>query len=1241
MEVEIVKVVTLGPPEAGKTQLKRALTGNMQESSESTPLSTGAEVIMETFVDGGVKWEKLGKAELQVALYNTVDTKSYNKKKSVLNNPRPENTQQNPVGATTASSSTDRPTLNPNEEDSNSEEENTDSLYQKFSQLRENVLSNLSKSRGNKQLRKVRFVHFIDSGGQPSFFDVHPVVATSRAVYLIVYNSAEGLSVCPKITYRKPRDFPTKELPNPNQTNRDMIKRSLITLHHCKERFVQMEERFRRSLNSECISNKRLPVMFVGTKKKMWLQDNSGPIDKSLRSFFSSYPSLGKNLLFDSHFVDSLDPSCEGVVKLHKSISDTPCKFNLNFPLKWFYCQLVFWSANDSAFSVLSYANLKELCIQGGFVSDDEMFHALLITFHMLGIFSCPDLDDVNASKDQLHCSPVFTKPDVLYEHVSTILAVPFRDLKAHNLTLTMQDKHDLEVLQNTGIITEESLTLLGVPDTIGSFTSFHDYLLKFLLQWGLAAELKNEGSKDSSPTRQQLFIPSILPPCQGSTFSLPDCPIPQFALTICDEKSKEYYIPQGLFPHFIVNIMNRYEQGYIVPEGVGKFTPRCSNVIAITKRALKGTKYPYTAYVADNIDHVGVHIQPDRLNDKDSNWSKPDCYKILNDLKNSMEEAYNQLYGKKEHSSVILACECSCPLAKEEKEKTKETHLGRLDCQEGREFPVIYCLSRLQRDCEVPCTGTLRDILWGRGEQWSDYSHRGDHSCRNYNSPDRNSSPVHSQRKGGSPVGDQSQRRDRSPVQDRSHRRDRSPVRDHSHRRDRSPVGDQSQRRDRSPVQDRSPVRDHSHRRDRSPVQDHSQRRDRSPVQDHSQRRDRSPVQDHSQRRDRSPVGDQSRRRDRSPVQDHSQRRDRSPVGDQSQRKDRSPVQDHSQRRDRSPVQDHSQRRDRSPVQDHSHRRYRSPVQDHSQRRDRSPVQDHSQRKDRSPVRDHSHRRDRSHRNDRSHRRDRSPVRDHSHRRDRSPVQDHSHRRDRSHRRDHSPVRDHSHRRDRSPVGDQSQRRDRSPVQDHSQRRDRSPVGDQSRRRDRSPVQDHSQRRDRSPVGDQSQRKDRSPVQDHSQRRDRSPVQDHSQRRDRSPVQDHSHRRYRSPVQDHSQRRDRSPVQDHSQRKDRSPVRDHSHRRDRSPVQDHSHRRDRSHRRDHSPVRDHSHRRDRSPVRDQSQRRDRSPELTQSDGRYQSREGDHSLKGSNKRGFKYPSLSSHAESRDVFPTGKGEFLSN
>ena len=706
VEVEIVKVVTLGPPEAGKTQLKRALTGNMEESTESTPLSTGAEVIMERFFDGGVKWEALCASDLQKALYNTIQGKNYNPES-------PQSSVDASVSQATQSPNPEIQTSRPREStdvcDLKSSTAGKDIFLSDFTKLKERVLDNFSKSQGDRHLNKVRFIHFIDSGGQPAFFDVHPVVATSRAVYLIVYNSAEGLSACPRITYRKPSDFPTRVLSNPNQTNLDMIRRSLFTIRHCKEKFLKMEERLERCLGTENVSlssNKHLPVIMVGTRKSQSHHSHSNHLRK-LMSCFSSNPSLRSGIWEDARFVESFDPSCQGIKDLRQIISDSMCKFKIHFPLKWFYCQLIFWSANDPAFTVMRFCDLKDLCIQEGFVSDDEMFLALLTTFHMLGIFSCPDLDDANFDEERLRHSPVFTKPDVLYQQVSTLLEIPFRDLRAQQ-DKSMHELMDLQDLQKSGIITKDSLALLGIPDAIGSFTGFHAYLLKYLVGWGLAADVSAlSGSLDKDQVEsKQLFIPSVLPPREEHNFRPANCPVPPFALSICDQKSEEYYVPQGLFPHFVVSLMHQSQRGYVVKVGDEDSYPRCRDVITITKQAQTGTELPYTVYVVDNMDHVAVHINPAQTNEDAPSWLPTDCCCILEDLQNVMAEAYARLYQKSQQHSVILGYECPCPLAKK-----RGPHLASLDC--GREVPVIHCLSSGQEGIwETTCTGTLRDVL-------------------------------------------------------------------------------------------------------------------------------------------------------------------------------------------------------------------------------------------------------------------------------------------------------------------------------------------------------------------------------------------------------------------------------------------------------------------------------------------------------------------------------------------------
>ena len=729
VEIEIVKCVTLGPPAAGKTQLKRALSGDVQESTESTPVSTAAEVVMECFIDGTLKWEKFNHTKLQSALYHTVAEEKYDARQSVFQVPEKEplipatDRLQSPPPTVPQFSKSKledattpilpRNTTTPQHPQPTAIVEQKPSIEDAFSSLKERVLRNLSQTLGEDHLNKVRMIHLVDSGGQPAFFDFHPMVATSRAMYLIVYNSEEGLSACPEITYRKPCQFATKILSNPTQTNVDMIKRSLHTLHHCKEKFLKMEKELQKRLREDSDTlglSDVLPVIIVGSRKNTCSQSFE-EATRLLESHCCNIPTWEDSQPY-LMLVESLDPTCSGVKELRETVSNAESKFKIRFPLLWFHCQLIFWSTDDPALSVMTYQDLRKLCTQHNLVSSDEEFLVMLTTFHMLGIFSCPDLDHTDVdpdNTDNLHSSPVFTNPDILYQQVTRILEIPFYELHNPGQKITITKKKALTTLQKCGILTSDSLALLGVPDELGSFSGFHSYLLNCLLKWGLAAKMPGD--------QLQLFIPSILPPRSDRKFvpSDQEGPIPPLALTINTEESTEYFVPQGLFPHFVVNIMNHHSKGYDVRVGTGPATPRCRDVIAIVKKAKGGTHYPYNIYAVDNIDHISIHINPAQVDDKGSpKWSPEDCHIIVKDLEDSMQEAYFRLFGTTTHSSVILCCTCTfCPLARQEADPAcgDKLHLAKLD----KECFTICCLSPENEGAnDKDCSNILKSILQG-----------------------------------------------------------------------------------------------------------------------------------------------------------------------------------------------------------------------------------------------------------------------------------------------------------------------------------------------------------------------------------------------------------------------------------------------------------------------------------------------------------------------------------------------
>ena len=716
MEVEIVKVVTLGPPEAGKTQLKKALTGQLENSTESTPVSTEADVVMECFMEGESKfaWKQFDSSKLQSSLCATVAKNMYDTSQSQFHTTQKDTSKgkgQVPLPLAGEERLNTEPVQEPEQasvegEVVHSKEDTTSPITHHvdliiestFFALKKRVVHQLPLGFGDKHLNKVKLIHMIDSGGQPAFLDFHPLVATSRALYLLVYNSQEGLLAYPALTYRKPTEFPTKFLPNPSQTNLDMIKRSLHSLHHCKDKLLKMEATMQDRLGDNVTIDPSdvLPIIVVGSRKAQQCQEDPSSLLKSHCCSIPIWDDTQPNVVL----VDSLNPSCSGVEELREKISKTESKFKIRFPLLWFHCQLMFWSTEDPSLSVLTYHDLQMLCMKHSLVSSGEEFLALITTFHMLGLFVCSGIDcireDPNDS-DSLYNSPIFTKPDVLYQQISKILEIPFRDLESPKCNLTPAQRKSFKDIQREGIISANSLHLLGVPDTLGSFTGFHSYLLQSLVKWGLAAQVSQDPL--------QLFILSILPTRSDAHCALSESPIPQLALAIIGEGSDDYYhLPQGLFPHFIVSLMNHHGGGYELRKSRGKAQPHCRDVVTLTKDACQEAEFPYTICAVDNIDHISVHIIPVLEDESSPQWSPEDVAIISEDTKQSMEEAYSRLYQRSTQPQVILCCPCSlCPLAQQKK------HLARVDC----ERLTLHCLSL---ECDRPyakkCSGTMETIL-------------------------------------------------------------------------------------------------------------------------------------------------------------------------------------------------------------------------------------------------------------------------------------------------------------------------------------------------------------------------------------------------------------------------------------------------------------------------------------------------------------------------------------------------
>ena len=732
VEVEMVKCVTLGPSEAGKTQLKSALIGKFDHSSESTPMSTGAEVVVQRYVHGKSTWQPLTRERLLKSLNTTLKKMRFTESASPSPTEPMQKNEAQAVGVdplkTGMHKSTGVISASVEEEaqavgveplktgmhkSTGVHEDATGALAQRadrkkalrsqFAAIRASVEEELMEAGTAevKGLDKVRVIHMIDSGGQPAFFDIHPVIATSRAVYLLVYNMKEGLDHKPAITYRR-KAFPTKQLLNTKLSNLDMIKDSLLTLHDCKQKFNALESELHHWFGASISkSADGLPVLVVGTRK---MKESIAHEYEKLEKECSYLPLWNKVLSntdtgFKLFAVESTDPDCEGVQSVRQEVDRAGCIFKLPLPISWFLCQLIFLSVDENL-HVLSFSNLQDLCLQEGLISNPDDFLAMIRTFHLLGIFSFPYLDQELTLHDHWRPDdkPVFTNPDVLYQEVTKILEMAYRDLA--KTPMEPKAKESLTTLQSSGRLDSDTLGYLGIPDDLGFYSGFHAYLLERLVHWGLAAKPTTEISEGAAVAeRAAFFIPSVLPACDKKPVIRSESLLSfTFCLPLADG-NKVHYVPHGIFPHLVVHIEGR---GYVIQKNLERTNYLFRDVALFSIKRSNKMQYAYNVMVVDKMNHITISIDP--AHESKDKSSPADCRQIVSDFKHAMEATYTRIY----HTSleVTLASECRC-----NRPGTPASHLAMIHCQGGHyEMQCLLPLLPLWYDCPPKLAALLCD---------------------------------------------------------------------------------------------------------------------------------------------------------------------------------------------------------------------------------------------------------------------------------------------------------------------------------------------------------------------------------------------------------------------------------------------------------------------------------------------------------------------------------------------------
>lgn len=718
MSIEVSKLVFLGPPEAGKTQLKCAFMQQFEKVEESTPASAGAVQMVQRYVNDGsltpftleMLKEGLLKESQKMSPKDEISKDSNDSSKtpdSLSQNVQTDDPEQTEGSDKSRRTDTETVGTSSAENYHSPEEEKGQSLSKEFHRLHDVVKKLPPANAITREGLNQHYIHLMDNGGQPAFFALHPMIATSQATYLLVYDMEKGLDEEETYTYRKKKGAPPMKMGT--YTNRAVIQSSLLTIENLQTKFQHIESVVKRQDSDASIKRS---VLVVGTRG-----DKNPPIkkqDEALKKAFWSHPTWHSSVLSTENDMNLFPVSittegCQGVEEVQRKATSKEFRLTMNVPISWFHCYLIFWCAKEeriheakkeqeggrpdqtpSQLEVLPYESFCTVCkniipCEGC----EDLILEMVKAFHYLGLFFFPALNQAKPewkpSKEDL----VFTNPDLLYGELTKVLEFSFTKRFPPSHVNSVQE---LNQLKRYGELTPAIMKCLGIPDHLGTFRGFHMWLLNQLSDWGLAAKLPID-----APV---YFVPCVLQPFQEqddnpNTDPVPDSAAFAISLTIYD-KCSPYYIPNGAFTHFIVNLLNtsQYERPDVFSDQIFfSDSVVLRRVHACGNTAPNWIKHNYRLTVRDvNTQCIRITIQP-TIHKAKCEWNDVQ-HIIWDELKPNLEEACYRMYCKRESDQfeMVVASECSC--------KGNPKHLAKVNI--NRSKGVLTCMLDTTKEYDV-----------------------------------------------------------------------------------------------------------------------------------------------------------------------------------------------------------------------------------------------------------------------------------------------------------------------------------------------------------------------------------------------------------------------------------------------------------------------------------------------------------------------------------------------------------
>ena len=544
-----------GPPGKGKSCLKHLLVHDKpKEVKTSTGVMEKPDVVTisaETYaVEGTSVWLPLTDEKMASSIKSSCQKRKYHIPENSPEDRRGKLAQpvieiNPPIAASKVTSHSSRADPSDTESDSLHLQPSANTAdASAFHQAHSRLMRDSSLGEGIL-LNGARFVHLLDTGGQPSFQAVLPLLLDVPCTYVVVFNAAEGLNAPVPITYR-PDDTTMVESGSRPETAWAMMLRSLSSVY-------TLVHNVSGDVRALLVDNRLPPLrtVLVGTFADQLEQmgnittatEEIGMQIKQLENkpYYSSLIPNSDGQLF--HLVNNL-PHQEAsertpreqasINNLREVLSHPASALNAKIPIGWYQFEMVSRMVDQKFFKfseLLDHA--RELkCITSADPSRE--FRSLLQLFHSLGVFTFIDRENVSHM--------VCTDSSVFLQVVSKLLAVGFKIPKCIAV----------RTFKETGILSLDTSLFneLGISKEVDPV-----WLLRCLCYLGVAACL----SLPSADT-PEYFIPAALPSENRENVSEHGSVAPlmvAFQFQVNKFVSREDF-PHGIFARLAVELANK-----------------------------------------------------------------------------------------------------------------------------------------------------------------------------------------------------------------------------------------------------------------------------------------------------------------------------------------------------------------------------------------------------------------------------------------------------------------------------------------------------------------------------------------------------------------------------------------------------------------------------------------------------------------------------------------------------------